>query len=199
MLDQDGIVCCGTHTALATLQGDELAKTIEFNKTLGNRFLIVPSLPKERTATKKAWQETAALFNELSDKVKPHGMRVGYHNHSVEFKPLDGELPWETFFGATKPEVVMQVDIGNALGGGGDPVAMLKKFPGRAATIHLKPFSKSNPKAVIGEDEVPWAEVFDLCEKGGTEWYIVEYEVPGLPPLEAVAQCLEGLRKMGKA
>jgi sugar phosphate isomerase/epimerase len=200
ILDANGLACCGTHTALATLLGDELAKTIEFNKTLGNPFLIVPGLPKERTASKKAWQDTAALFNELADKVKPHGMRVGYHNHTIEFKALDGELPWDTFFGNTKKEVIMQFDTGNAMIGGGDPVVFLKKYPGRAVTVHLKPFSKSNPKAVIGEDELPWKEIFDLCETtGGTQWYIVEYEVAGVPALEAVAKCLEGLRKMGKA
>src|SRR5436190_16076578 len=45
LLDDVGLKCCGTHTALDTLLGDTLAKTIEFNKTLGNTFLIVPSLP----------------------------------------------------------------------------------------------------------------------------------------------------------
>ena len=68
--------------------GDNLEKTIEFNKTLGNPFLIVPSLPENRRNSLKAWGETAHLFNELAEKVKPHGMRVGYHNHSVEFKPV---------------------------------------------------------------------------------------------------------------
>ena len=67
----------------------------------------MPSLPKERTQSRQAWSETADLFNELADKVKPHGMRVGYHNHTIEFKPLDGELPWDTFFGHTKKEVIM--------------------------------------------------------------------------------------------
>jgi hypothetical protein len=46
---------------------------------------------------------------------------------------------------------------------------------------------------------VNWKEVFEYLEKtGGTEWYIVEYEVQGVPPMEAIAGCLENLRKMGK-
>jgi len=40
LLDDNGIVCCGTHTGLDTLLGDNLEKTIEFNKTLGNKYLI---------------------------------------------------------------------------------------------------------------------------------------------------------------
>ena len=44
LMDDTGLVCCGTHTGIDTLLGEELPKTIEFNKTLGNKFLIVPGL-----------------------------------------------------------------------------------------------------------------------------------------------------------
>jgi sugar phosphate isomerase/epimerase len=197
LLDDNGLACCGTHTGLDTLLGDELAKTIEFNKTLGNKFLIVPGMGAK---TRQDWLDKARQFNEISDKVRPQGMWVGYHNHSAEFKELEGEKPWDTLFGNTKKDVVMQFDVGNAKGGGGDAVEYLKKYPGRALTMHCKPWSKSNPKAVIGEDELPWKEIFDLCETtGNTQWYIVEYEVGGVPALEAVKNCLDGMRKMGKA
>jgi len=150
--------------------------------------------------TRQDWLDKAKQFNEISDKVRPLGMWVGYHNHSAEFKELEGEKPWDTLFGNTKKDVVMQFDVGNAKGGGGDAVEYLKKYPGRALTLHVKPWSKSDPKAVIGEDELPWKEIFDLCETtGNTEWYIVEYEVGGVPALEAVKNCLDGLKKLGKA
>src|SRR5207244_7924613 len=89
LLDDLGLKCCGTHIGLDTLLGDNLPKTVEFNHTLGNPFLIVPSLPGQYTKNRQSWQEAADLFGELADKVKPHGMRVGYHNHNIEFKPLD--------------------------------------------------------------------------------------------------------------
>src|SRR5213593_3600317 len=44
LLDDAGLKCCGTHIQLDTLLGDNLAKTVEFNQTLGNKFLIVPAL-----------------------------------------------------------------------------------------------------------------------------------------------------------
>lgn len=199
LLDDNGLVCCGTHTALHTLLGDNLQKTIEFNKILGNKFLIVPSLPEKYRKTKQAWQQTADLFNELAEKVKPHGMRVGYHNHSEEFKPLEGELPWDIFFSRVSKDVVMQFDTGNAMMGGGEPVIFLKKYPGRTATIHIKPYSKKDPKLLFGEDDLPWKEIFELCETiAGTEYYIVEYEVNAYPPLEAIERCYQALKKLGK-
>jgi sugar phosphate isomerase/epimerase len=199
LLDDLGLKCCGTHIGIETLLGDNLPKTIEFNQTLGNKFLIVPGLGSKYTKSRQAWSETASLFNEMADKVKPHGMRVGYHNHTIEFQTLDGELPWDTFFGRTRKDVVMQFDTGNAMHGGGDATVYLKKYPGRAATVHLKSFSRKKPNALIGEDELPWPKIFDLCETiGSTEWYIVEYESDAYPPLISVEKSIEVLRKWGK-
>lgn len=199
MLDDLGLKCCGTHTGLNTLLGDELARTIDFHRTLGNKFLIVPGLPEERRNSRKAWLETARLFNELAEKVKAHGMQVGYHNHSIEFQPMDGEMPWDTFFGNTRSEVVMQLDTGNALHGKADPLPFLKKYPRRAITVHLKEYSATNNKALIGEGEVKWKEVFDTCESiGDTQWYIVEQESYAYPPMECVKRCLENLKRMEK-
>jgi sugar phosphate isomerase/epimerase len=201
LLDDLGLKCAGTHTGLNTILGDELERAVEFARTLGHRFLIVPGLPPERRSSRAAWLETARIFTEASERAKPHGMVVGYHNHAIEFQPLDGELPWDTFFANTPKEVVMQVDIGNALHGGGNPVPYIQRYPGRALTVHVKEHSASDEKALIGEGDVNWQEVFRLCETvGGTEWYIVEYEAISAPgaTLEAVNKCLANLRSMGK-
>ena len=42
-------------TGLDTLEGEALAKTIEFNATIGNRLLIVPWIPEERRRTTGDW------------------------------------------------------------------------------------------------------------------------------------------------
>lgn len=197
MLDDLGLKCCGTHIGLDTLLGDNLQATVEFNKTLGNKFLIVPGLPEQYRGSKEAWLKTASVFNEIAEKLEPHKMRVGYHNHSAEFQPIDGELPWDLFFGNTKKSVVMQFDTGNAMHGGGDPVKFLKRYPGRAATVHLKPFSEKEPNALIGEDELPWKKILELCRtSGGTEWYIIEYESDKFTPLVSIEKCLNALKKI---
>ena len=122
LLDDVGLKCCGTHLSLDTLLGDNLAKTVEFNQTLGNPFLIVASLPGKYTKPRQTWEEAADQFSEVADKLKPHGMRTGYHNHNIEFKPIDGALPWDIFFDRAKKEVVIQFDTGNGAAAGGDPM-----------------------------------------------------------------------------
>lgn len=199
MLDDLGLKVAGAHVALNTLLGPELERSVEFHRTLGNRFLIVPGFPADRRNSRTAWLETARIMNEISDRLRPHGMRTGYHNHHIEFHPMEGELPWDTFFGNTKPEVVMQFDTGNAMHGGGEAPPFLRKYPGRATTVHLKEYSAFDDKALIGDGDIPWAEVFRLCETtGGTEWYIVEQESYAFSPMECVDRCLRNLRKMGK-
>ncbi|MBM3493755.1 MAG: sugar phosphate isomerase/epimerase [Armatimonadetes bacterium] len=197
LLDENKLVCCGTHTSLESLLGEEFDKTVAFNKTIGNRFLIVPGLAAERTKSKEAWLATAKLFNEVSAKLQPHQMWVGYHNHSSEFKPLDGELPWDTFFGNTDRRVVMQFDTGNALAGGAEAVPFIRKYPGRALTVHVKEHSKTNDKALIGEGDVPWKELIPLLRTTGrTRWLIVEQESYAFPPMECVAKCLPKLKEL---
>ena len=196
LLDDNGLKCCGTHIGLGTLTGDALKGTVEFNKTLGNPFLTVSSMPVPNTV--QGAIDVAKRFNEIAAKVKPERMRVGYHAHGGDFKKIEGQTFWDVFFGNTGREVVMQLDIGNCIGGGGDPYAILKKFPGRSATIHLKEHGGKRG-APVGEGDVKWNEIFQLCETpGGTDWYIVEQESYAGGPLDSVKACIQNLRKMGK-
>lgn len=194
MLDDNGLVACGTHTPYESVLGDKLQETIEFNQTIGNKFLIVPWMTGK---TKQEWLDHAKLFNELADKVKAEKMFVGYHAHSHDFEKFDGVSAWDLFFGNTKSEVIMQLDTSNCCDGGADPVAVLKKYPGRAKSIHIKAHG-AGPEAVIGEDKVDWKDVFAFCEsEGGTQWYVVEHET-SQHPLDAVKRNFEALKKMGK-
>jgi sugar phosphate isomerase/epimerase len=193
-LDDNGLKCCGTHTDLETVTGDALKATADLHAVLGNSFLIVPSLEAKDA---QDWLDLAKRFNEIAAKAKALGMRVGYHAHAGDFRKLGDTTSWEIFFDNTGPDVIMQNDMGNCMSGGGDPVAILKKYPGRSASVHLKEFGGPEA-AVIGQGVIPWAEVLQVCETtGGTAWYVVEHEV-GDDPMGNIKGCLEGLRKMGR-
>lgn len=195
MLDDNGLVTCGTHTPYAAILGDQLKATIEFNRVIGNRFIIIPWMEGK---SKQGWLDKAAQFNQLADQLKAEGMWIGYHAHAHDFQKFDGETAWDLFFGNTKAEVIMQLDTGNCCAGGADPLVVLKKYPGRARSIHVKA-SGGKPGAVIGEDALDWPAIFAWCEsRGGTEWYVIEHE-SGSDPLAAVKRSLEAMKKMGRA
>ena len=205
LLDDNGLACAGAHVGIDTLLGENFEASVAFHRTLGNKYLIVPGLASKWTHSTEAWKETAGVFNEISEKLAPHKMVTGYHNHHTEFKPFTpgGELPWDTFFGNTNKEIVMQFDTGNALNGGssGNALDFLARYPGRALTIHLKDYDIKNDSYAppVGDGDVPFAAIFAECEThGSTEWYIVEYEDSALPAFEGIERCLKNVKAMGK-
>ena len=153
LLDDNGLKCCGTHTALKTLEGDELKKTAELHAILGNKFLICPYMDVKNAA---GWIEMAKKFNEIAAKAKELGMQIGYHAHGGDFKKFDGKTSWEIFYDNTDKDVIHQIDTGNTLEGGGDPLAMIKKYPGRTKSTHIKEFSKDAAKktVAVGEGDI---------------------------------------------
>ena len=205
LLDAFGLACCGWHVPFNLVQDDVLSDTIAFHKAVGNHRLVVPGIPEKLRQSREDWLKLADFFNALAVKLGKCDLVTGYHNHHVEFSPLSGEAPWDTFFGHTDARVIMQLDTGNALYGGGKILDILSRYPGRANTVHLKPYdsraAQTDPKAafrpVIGADDTPWNEVFRLCEtSGATEWYIVEYESDAYEPLDAVNRCLKGIQAL---
>src|SRR5207245_5149196 len=59
LLDDAGLKCCGTHIGLDTLLGDNLPKTVAFNQTLGNKFLIMPSPTGKYQKSRQGWPDAA--------------------------------------------------------------------------------------------------------------------------------------------
>jgi sugar phosphate isomerase/epimerase len=198
LLDDNGLKCCGSHTGIDALLGDAFERTVEFNQVIGNPFIVVPGLPAKYNKSRDAWIETAKLFDELSGKLAPHKMRIGYHNHSSEFQMLDGELPWDTFFSHSR-QTFTQLDIGHAVHAGKDPVEYLKKYPGRTLTVHVKEYSATKPDVLVGDGDVKWPEVFKACETvGKTQWYILEQENQHFGDVEGVEESFKHLKKLGK-
>jgi sugar phosphate isomerase/epimerase len=199
MLDDNGLKAAGAHIGIETMLGSDLDATIAFHKEIGNHLLIVPGLSGKYTESAQAWQDTARTMNEIAAKLKPHGMRTGYHNHTHEFKPVAGsdKLPWDLFFGGTDKSVVMQFDTGNALDGGKDAMPFLKAYPGRAASVHLKEHSDKKKDALLGEGDVPFAAILKELEKqNATDWLIVEQESYPVSPLESVERSLRNLERI---
>ena len=197
-LDAAKLKACGFHHTLAELQGEKLAATVEFNQAIGNPYLIIRSLAGEIYKSADLLKKTADAVNEAAEKVKPHKMRVGYHNHSADFNRIDGEYWWNRFADATTKDVVLQLDTGNASQlTGAIIIDLIRRNAGRTVTMHVKPFSKANPNAYLGADELDWPGIMTAAESvGGLEWYIIEYEREGVPPLESLKANFERFKKL---
>jgi sugar phosphate isomerase/epimerase len=198
MLDEDHLKCYGSHIGLDDLLGDNFDKTVAFNKVLGNHLLVVPGLDENRRNSRAALIDTAHLFSQLAKKLKPYGIMLGYHNHELEFTPMEGELPWDTFFGNSDPDVVIQFDIGNALQGGVQAAPFLSKYPGRVVSVHVKDYSATdNDHTLLGQGDEHWNDVMPILKaKNGPRWFIVEQETYPFPSLVCAEKCFHTLENM---
>ena len=195
MLDEIGLECCGWHTPWEYTRDDILEAFVSYNKVIGNKYLVVPSLPKEYTESYDSWIKAAGRLNEIAARLGKHGMYTGMHPHEIEFNPpLNNELPWDIIAKNTCDDVILQLDTGNTFRAGTDPEVSLKKYTGRYKTIHLKPYSKEKGfSAVIGEDDINWEAIVKYAaEKGGAEYFIIEYEAENAA--EHIKKCADHIK-----
>ena len=202
-LDENGLQIVGWHTPWDYLSPDSIYSTITYNKVLGNQFVIVPWMPDENLRTKESCMQFAQQLTWVADVLGMFGMVTGYHNHATEFRPTDDtkELPWDIIAENTPSNVIMQNDIGNGMSGGGDMIEMLRKYPGRAGTVHVKPYAEDGGDVFFDSPNCPinWDEYFEICRKtAGVRWYIIEYLNEKLypnNPFEALKASAEWFRK----
>jgi sugar phosphate isomerase/epimerase len=194
--DDAGIEVAGYHVPFDTLLGKSLAENVDYHQALGNTRLICPMFPAAERGSAAAWSSLGKRFAELATKLAPYGLSTGFHNHRVEFEPIEGKLPWELFFDAASPDVIMQLDIGNALPTGVDTMQYFDRYPKRARSIHIKDWSADGP-VLTGQGKAPVLEAVRRSKaQGVTEWYVIEQDYDGMPEIECLAQCLGRFREI---
>jgi sugar phosphate isomerase/epimerase len=195
-MDDLGLKCYSTHNGPVSFSGDGLAKAIELNHILGSYYIIMASAG--RTTTIDDWKGVAEKLNQANAVMKKNGLHAGYHNHAVEWKPLEGQKPIEILANGTDKSVVMQFDVGTCLETGNDPVAWINANPGRIKSLHLKDWNaEKGYRVLFGEGGGPWLKIFAAAERtGGAEYYLIEQEGSEFPEMETAQKCLESYRKI---
>jgi len=198
LLDDLGIRCLSTHNDSQSFTAENLPRAIEMNQIIGSKFIVMASAG--RVQGLDGWKTVAERLNQAAEKLKPQGLRTGYHNHQAEFRPVDGRRPIEVIAENTGKEVVLQFDVGTCIEAGSDPVAWIDKNPGRIVSMHCKDWSPDpgkGYKVLFGEGVAPWKKIFAAAEAtGGIEYYLIEQEGSAYPPLETVERCLATFRKL---
>ncbi|MBI4907346.1 MAG: sugar phosphate isomerase/epimerase [Acidobacteria bacterium] len=195
LLDDAGMKCFSTHNGGKSFEGDGIARAIELNQILGSRNIVLASAG--RVNGLDGWKGVAEMLSKGAEKFKAAGIRAGYHNHQIEFKPIDGTRPIEVIAKNTPKDVTLQLDLGTCVEVGSDPVAWINQNAGRIRSLHLKEWSKKDGyKALFGEGEVPWKNVFKAAEKkGGVEFYLIEQEGSRFTSMETAEKCLQSYKK----
>ncbi len=173
-----------SHIGLNLFEQD-LPKTLETGRILGQEYLVCPSLPEPRRKTADDFKKLAELFNRLGAECKKAGMGFAYHNHNFEFQPIEGQMPYDLLLQNTDPKLVqMEMDLYWVVKAGQDPVQFFEKHPGRFALVHVKDMDTTPQKgfAEVGRGNMDFKRIFGASKKAGIKHYIVEQDrTPGNP------------------
>ena len=121
-------------------------------KMLGAKYVMCAWIPHQNNEltfenAKKAVED----FNRAGKILKENGLTFCYHAHGYEFQPYEGGTLLDYMFKNTNPEYVsFQMDIFWIQFGGGDPVALLKKYGNRWKMMHIKDMRKGTKKDLTG-------------------------------------------------
>jgi sugar phosphate isomerase/epimerase len=196
LMDDLGIRCYSTHNNEDYLIAKNIDRVRDLNLILGCRY-VVQAWSDPKTSV-DAWKGVADNLNAAAEKLAPSGLKVGYHNHQAEWATVGGQRPIEILAKDTKPAIMLQLDVGTCLEGGGDPVTWIRDNPGRIRSIHCKDWS-SDPavgyKTLFGEGKADWKGIFQAAENGGgVEYYLIEQEGSRFSEMETARKCLKAFR-----
>lgn len=173
-----GVTVCGTHEGYEGLIRN-LEGVLEFNQAIGNKFVVVPSMPGSvRNGGVNEVEQFAYQLNKIGYEAKKQGMQLCYHNHSFEFDKIDGERTiWDVLFGASDADLVKaELDIAWAANAGVDPAALMTRYPDRVALLHMKDLDKKKKLAPVGEGVIDMKKVIEKGREIGVATFIVEQD-----------------------
>lgn len=211
--DRAGVAFSSLHLAVSTrgqAQGLTLAsppaEIAECLGTLGAKRAVMPIVPfpadmhpqpgdgiqamigrTVAAAGVDLWKRTAALLNEHAAALNPLEIRLGYHNHNVEFAPIGQSNGWDILMRETDPRLVdFELDVGWVATAGQDPVAVLESLKGRVAQLHVKDVAAVNPvnyalsmkPADVGAGKLDWARILPAAYQAGVRHFYLEQEPP---------------------
>lgn len=203
------------HTVMGAQHWDETKKdftdlwkyTVEDAAFMGQQYVISPSLDNRYRKDRAALLGFMEVFNKSGVLCNKSGMKFGYHNHDFEFsEKLDGDTLYDIILSNTDERlVIQQLDTGNLYNGGANAMDIVKKYPGRFLSLHVKDeiaATSGNEKyesTILGAGIVNLKEVIDEVRKTTKNvHYIIEQEsYQGKTPLDCAKEDLAVMKKWG--
>lgn len=184
LLDRLGLDAPSAHVPLKDIR-ENMSSVIENAKIIGHRYLICPYLTENERKTLDQYKEYAALFNKAGEACKKAGIQFGYHNHDFEFMAIDGRMPFDLLLAETDRNLVkIELDLYWTVKARQNPVAFMKKNPGRFVAFHVKDMDNTEKGffTEVGRGVINFKEIFQAGRQAGVDLFIVEQDqTPGSP------------------
>ncbi|HEY9225732.1 MAG TPA: sugar phosphate isomerase/epimerase [Gemmatimonadaceae bacterium] len=187
ILKANGLTAPSTHVGVNVIEQTP-DKLFEESRIVGHEWITVPSLPSGPKATVDDWKRIADQFNRAAAHVKEAGFRFAFHNHNAEFKKIGDAVPLEILIKETDPALVSyEMDIYWVVNGGGNPLDLIARYPGRFKMLHVKDSAgpPDHKMVEVGAGTIDFKTIFAKAK--GIEHYFVEHDQPADPIASATA------------
>lgn len=189
---------------------DSTMKVIKRARDLGARYVICYWIPHEGdNFTFDDMKKAVDVFNKAGKLFTENGLTFSYHAHGYEFREYEGGegTMFEYMMEKTDPRyVTFQMDVFWIKNPGQDPAALLRQYPDRWKSLHLKDRRHGTPdtntgrqdkesNVVLGTGDVNIAEVMKAAREVGIKHYFIEDE--SSRALEQVPQSVAYLKSIG--
>jgi sugar phosphate isomerase/epimerase len=176
IIEDAGLSCPSCHFGFGEF-GDPLDERIEFAHELGLNQMICSTfwLPKE--AHLNDYYAAADKLNAAAEKIKKAGMQAGFHNHDMEFHPLEGQLIYDALMKRFDPDLVKMQFQTEVINLGYKASTYFNKYPGRFISSHLSDWTADKKQVPVGQGVIDWKEFFAAARTGGVRNFFVEMDL----------------------
>jgi len=174
LVRKNGMVAISSHSGL---NPENYEKMIDEAAEAGMKYIILPSLPGDWSNTIDGYQRAADFFNRAGAKCRKAGITFGFHNHQVEFREINGRVPYDILVEQSDPKlVIFEMDLAWISAAGKDPVAYFRKYPGRFEVWHLKDLTPEKQDATLGEGIIDFRPILAEARTAGMKYWFLEQD-----------------------
>ncbi|TXE05891.1 sugar phosphate isomerase/epimerase family protein [Algoriphagus aquimarinus] len=165
----------------------DLTPIIDQAKKYGAKYATCYWIPhKDGPISMEEIKIATALFNAVGEELQKKGITFLYHPHGYEFAK-DGKGVALDYMLKNAKNFGFNLDVFWVKMGGGDPLKIMKKYPGKFPVLHLKDRRKETPgskdghgdvetNVILGTGDIDIAGIIQEAKKQGTEYLSIEDE-----------------------
>jgi sugar phosphate isomerase/epimerase len=186
LVKKTGMVPLSSHSQILP---DNHEQMIDDAAEAGMEYIMLPSLPGDWSSTLDGYKRSADFFNTAGEKCRKAGITFGFHNHQIEFKEINGRVPYDVLLENTDPKLVtFELDLAWITAAGKDPVAYFRKFPGRFEVWHMKDLTPEKQDATLGEGIIDFKPIMAEAKTAGMKyWFLEQDNCLTHTPMESIA------------
>lgn len=204
-LEKNGLKCVITHINPDRIVS-ETEKVVAEHRVFGCDRIGIGGMPVDMRGSLEGYIAFREKFLPAALKMRDLGAKLMYHNHSFEFKKLDGKNVIERIFeDFPEDSIDFTLDLGWAAFANEDVLALIEKLKGRLSCIHLKDYADKPEGAEmkesaylrpIYEGKLPYDDYIKALAKAGCEYALVEQDWDfGEDPFDCLRRSYDNVTK----